>query len=96
MTDKQMTDRFDELFNSLNEDEKDLKIQKLENQLKALREKYQEPDPKTWSQYQQIKKENPTLYYTGKIQEQMIKDADTLGERFKDGNFNDPRFKENR
>jgi hypothetical protein len=42
---------------------------------------------RTWSYYQQMKKENPTLYYDPKTLVQITKDAVELGDAFEDGNF---------
>lgn len=43
---------------------------------------------RTWSYYQQLRKDKPDLYYTPKIQSQMLRDADTLGTKFQDGSWN--------
>jgi hypothetical protein len=44
---------------------------------------------RTWTYYEKMRKENPTLYTSAKIQTQMMKDASELGAAFKDGDFND-------
>lgn len=44
-------------------------------------------DKRTWSFYQNMKKENPTLYYNKKTQFQMHQDAGALGTAFEDGDF---------
>lgn len=43
---------------------------------------------RTWSYYQNLKKQNPKLYYDPKIIAQMHKDRNELGEAFEDGDFN--------
>lgn len=43
---------------------------------------------RTWSYYQELKKANPKLYYDPKINIQMEKDHQALGEAFEDGDFN--------
>ena len=42
---------------------------------------------RTWSYYQDIKKSDPKLYWDPKTQIQMQKDAISLGDDFKDGDF---------
>lgn len=42
---------------------------------------------RTWSYYQKMKKENPDLYYSPKISNQMVQDAAALGDAFKDGDY---------
>lgn len=42
---------------------------------------------RTWSYYQNLKKTNPDLYRDPKITVQMYKDAELLGDAFKDGDF---------
>lgn len=42
---------------------------------------------KTWSYYQEIKKNKPTEYYSPKIQNQMMDDYNRLGDAFEDGDF---------
>lgn len=44
-------------------------------------------EKRTWSYYQKIKKENPTLYYSPKITNQMHEDYQSLGTAFEDGDF---------
>lgn len=44
-------------------------------------------EKRTWSYYQKIKKENPTLYYSPKITNQMHDDYQSLGTAFEDGDF---------
>jgi hypothetical protein len=43
---------------------------------------------RTNAYYQKLRKENPTLYRTPKIQDQMFKDAIALGDEFNDGDWN--------
>lgn len=43
---------------------------------------------RTWSYYQEMKKTNPDLYLNSKIANQMHDDMVTLGDEFKDGDFN--------
>lgn len=43
---------------------------------------------RTWSYYQEMKKNNPKLYYDPKIANQMMKDYERLGQAFEDGDFN--------
>lgn len=43
---------------------------------------------RTWAYYQDIKKNNPTLYHDPKTTVQMHKDYETLGSDFEDGDFN--------
>ena len=42
---------------------------------------------RTWSYYEQMRKENPDLYKDSKTVNQMHEDAIALGEAFQDGNF---------
>src|ERR1700734_1146827 len=42
---------------------------------------------RTWSYYQELKKNNPKLYSDPKIMPQMLQDADALGTEFEDGDF---------
>lgn len=42
---------------------------------------------RTWSYYQDLKKKDRALYYSPKIYNQMLKDAEDLGDAFKDGDF---------
>jgi hypothetical protein len=42
---------------------------------------------RTWSYYQELKKQNPKLYYDPKIANQMHKDYEDLGPQFEDGDF---------
>jgi hypothetical protein len=42
---------------------------------------------RTWSYYQDLKKQNPKLYYDPKVNNQMLKDRMELGEAFEDGDF---------
>lgn len=42
---------------------------------------------RTWTYYQKMKKENPTLYRSPKITVQMQQDYATLGAQFEDGDF---------
>lgn len=42
---------------------------------------------RTWSYYQELKKANPSLYFDPAITVQMDKDAQELGEAFRDGNY---------
>lgn len=46
------------------------------------------PEKRTWSYYQKMKKENPALYNSPKINSQMVEDAIKLGDEFEDGDFN--------
>lgn len=49
----------------------------------------QRAEPKrTWSYYQQMKRENPKLYHDPQTNIQMLKDAELLGDAFADGDFN--------
>ena len=43
---------------------------------------------RTWSYYQKMKRDNPTLYLNPKTQVQMHKDAVDLGDAFADGDWN--------
>lgn len=43
---------------------------------------------RTNAYYQKLRKENPVLYRSPKIQDQMLKDAIELGEAFEDGDWN--------
>ncbi len=45
-------------------------------------------DIRSWSYYQQMKKDNPKLYYDPKTNVQMHNDAIELGAAFQDGDFN--------
>lgn len=45
------------------------------------------PNKRTWSYYEDLKKKNPTEYLSGKIQAQMFKDMQDLGDAFQDGNY---------
>lgn len=42
---------------------------------------------RTWTHYQQMKKDKPKEYYSPKIQNQMMDDYAKLGDKFEDGNF---------
>jgi len=42
---------------------------------------------RTWSYYQEIKKSKPAEYYDPKTQLQLMRDAEALGDEFKDGDF---------
>lgn len=42
---------------------------------------------RTWSYYEKMRRENPNLYYSGKIQTQMHKDRAELGTAFEDGDW---------
>lgn len=42
---------------------------------------------RTWAYYQELKKSNPKVYYDPKTAVQMDRDAITLGEAFKDGDY---------
>jgi hypothetical protein len=42
---------------------------------------------RTWSYYQELKKNNPQVWLDPKIQSQMYKDSQELGEAFADGDF---------
>lgn len=44
-------------------------------------------EKRTWSYYQNLKKQNPNLYYDPKIAVQMHNDAMELGESFQDGDY---------
>jgi hypothetical protein len=39
-----------------------------------------------------MRKEQPTLYHDSKTQLQMIRDADELGDEFKDGDWRDKKY----
>ena len=39
-------------------------------------------EKRNWSYYEKLKKEDPAKYWTGKIQNQIIKDMETLGDAF--------------
>lgn len=43
---------------------------------------------RTWTYYEQLRKDKPTLYASPKIQKQMQDDIISLGEKFKDGDYN--------
>ena len=43
---------------------------------------------RTWSYYQKIRQTDPTRYRDPKLQDQMFKDAASLGEAFQDGDWN--------
>lgn len=43
---------------------------------------------RTWSYYQELKKNNPRVYYDKHIMNQMLADAEALGAEFEDGDFN--------
>lgn len=43
---------------------------------------------RTWSYYQELKKNNPKVYYDKSIMNQMLEDAERLGPQFEDGDFN--------
>lgn len=45
-------------------------------------------EKRTWSYYKKMRKDNPTEYYSGKVQNQIIKDMQELGDAFQDGDFN--------
>lgn len=45
------------------------------------------PQKRTWSYYQKMRKEDPRLYHDPRTQVQMHKDATTLGDDFKDGDW---------
>lgn len=40
-----------------------------------------------WDYYQKLKRSDPNLYYSPKIFNQMLKDAEELGDAFKDGDY---------
>lgn len=42
---------------------------------------------RTWAYYQDLKKKDRNLYYSPKIFNQMLKDAEDLGDAFKDGDY---------
>lgn len=42
---------------------------------------------RTWSYYEKLRKSEPARYYDPKIQDQMFKDAESLGDSFKDGDW---------
>jgi len=42
---------------------------------------------RTWSYYQELKKNNPKVYYDKSIMNQMLQDAENLGAEFEDGDF---------
>lgn len=42
---------------------------------------------RTWTYYQNLKKQDRNLYYSPKIFNQMLKDAEDLGDAFKDGDY---------
>lgn len=42
---------------------------------------------RTWSYYEKMRKSNPTEYFNPKTQDQMFKDATSLGSAFNDGDF---------
>lgn len=42
---------------------------------------------RTWTYYQEIRKNKPEEYYSPKIQNQMVEDYNRLGDAFEDGNF---------
>lgn len=42
---------------------------------------------RTWSYYERIRKEQPEVYHDPQTQNQLIRDAATLGDEFKDGNY---------
>lgn len=44
-------------------------------------------EKRTWSWYQDLKRTNPNLYATSKIQSQMIQDYQAQGSTFEDGDF---------
>lgn len=44
-------------------------------------------EKRTWSWYQELKKTDPNLYRSSKITNQMMKDYETLGPDFEDGDF---------
>ncbi len=45
-------------------------------------------EKRTWSYYKKMRQNSPTEYYSGKIQNQIIKDMAELGSDFEDGDFN--------
>jgi hypothetical protein len=42
---------------------------------------------RTWSYYQNLKAKDKALYYSPKIFNQMLRDAEDLGDAFKDGDY---------
>jgi len=42
---------------------------------------------KTWSYYQQLKKDNPRLYHSQQITNEMTRQLELLGDEFKDGDY---------
>jgi hypothetical protein len=45
-------------------------------------------EKRTWSFYKKMRQEKPDLYFSAKIHNQMLKDMEVLGDKFKDGDFN--------
>ena len=52
------------------------------------RDQFAPAQKRTNSYYQKIRKENPTLYRSPKMQDQMLKDYQALGSEFEDGDWN--------
>lgn len=48
---------------------------------------------RTWSYYEKMRKAEPAKYFDPKIQDQMFKDANELGDDFKDGGFQNMRYR---
>lgn len=48
---------------------------------------------RTWSYYEKMRKAEPAKYFDPKIQDQMFKDATDLGDDFKDGGFQNMRYR---
>lgn len=48
---------------------------------------FSQPQKRTWSYYQEMKKADPKMYYNSKIANQMLDDMVELGDAFKDGDF---------
>jgi hypothetical protein len=74
--------------------EKDQIIEAQKQEIEELRSRLRSPDAKPWSHYQQIKKDNPTEYWSGKVQAQMFEDARTLDDKFMDGDYLSDKFRE--
>jgi hypothetical protein len=62
--------------------------QNLEKKIEKLRADADAQRKRTWQFYQQLKNDNPSKYWSPKIQAQMHRDADALGDGFTDGDFN--------
>ena len=80
------------------DDAKDLEIAALKRQIEILKAQYPDDNPKTWAYYQQLKHDNPDLYWKRSTQEQMFKDAqaqfDAYDSPFADGDWSDTKFKD--